>query len=127
MKQLMPQSKIDEAASNATENRFDLKGLIAYGDIYEQGFRTGVRFTLNEVQPLMVEFAEWIRNSNRVPDSRELQTRIEKGWTIETTNEHGEDMWLDFKTTQQLFEEFINYKNKESEQKTTTLKQPHIL
>jgi hypothetical protein len=88
MKQLIPQLKIDEAAINATENRFDLKGLIAYGDIYEQGFRCGVQFTLNEIQPLMVEFANYVL--------REL-------WNHTNISES--------KSTQELLEEFIKSKN----------------
>ena len=102
MKQLIPQLKIDEAATNATENRFDLKGLIAYGDIYEQGFRCGVQFALNEIQPLVCEFSEWCTNNylhkGTAPDGKEM-------WI-------DRDYYIDHKTTQQLLEEFINSKNK---------------
>ena len=62
MTQLISQSKIDEAS-----NSLGLKEISFIRDQYDHGlkvgiefgFEKGVQFTLNEIQPLMIEFAEF--------------------------------------------------------------------
>lgn len=94
MKQLIPQSKIDEAANEFSKNirENSLSGSNVGKQQYQVGrkigFSAGVQFTLNEIEPLMIEFAEFIISSTRI---------------------------MNLKTTQQLLEEFINSKNKENE------------
>lgn len=93
MKQLIPQSKIDEAAIKHS-NEY-------WGENYnEAGFNAGVQFALNEIQPFVCEFAEFAYKNydyiERISNKRE--------WMWKKNN--------DCFTTQQLLEEFINYKNK---------------
>lgn len=88
MKQLIPQSKIDEASDHETPNRSD-EVESAYYRGYDEGFEKAIQFALNEIQPLMVEFANFC---------------IGKDWK--------QNGYVYGKTTQQLLEEFINSKNK---------------
>ena len=87
MKQLISQSKIDEAAK---EYLYKEAGMERYSEpmITKRIFKCGVQFALKEIEPLMVEFAEFIISSTRI---------------------------MNLKTTKQLLEEFINSKNKENE------------
>lgn len=108
MKQIIPQSKIDESAKKHSNGYWGENYITECKNYNEAGFNAGVEFTLNEIQPLMVEFAEWISKNNWNSDFAD-----EYGYGF--SRYVGEDKLLTFKTTQQLFEEFINYKNKESE------------
>lgn len=96
---MIPQNKINEAAREYAlikNNEHEIAFMLSKSD-----FKAGVQFALNEIQPLMVEFAEEI---------------IGDGWILRA------DGWqnvMDYKvpelerrTTQQLLEEFIKSKNK---------------
>ena len=86
MIQLIPQQKIDEAAKEYAlikNNEHEVTFLLSKSD-----FKSGVKFALKEIEPLMVEFTEFIISSTRI---------------------------MNLKTTKQLLEEFINSKNKENE------------
>ena len=97
MKQLIPQSRIDEAAS---EYLYQEAGKTRYSGptITKRIFNDAVQFTLNEIQPLIVEFAEFAYKNydyiERISNKRE--------WMWKKNN--------DCFTTQQLLEEFINYR-----------------
>ena len=98
MKQLIPQSKIDEAAREAsTINKDNYPA-------WEILFKQGVQFALNEIQPLVVEFAEWVYKGDH-PYSHDA-------FCIRENRNKWHDDDGNFITTQQLLEEFINSKNK---------------
>jgi hypothetical protein len=88
MTQLIQQQKINEAASG-------------YFDEKEQKiFKFGVQFAVNEIQPLIVDFAEWTYKNYDY---------------IERIGNRSEWMWKknnEYFTTKQLLEEFINSKSK---------------
>lgn len=86
MKQLIPQSKIDKALDKAYSSTKEN----AY---FGSGFNQGVQFALNEIQPLMVEF------------TRFCSTYIHN-FLKQKKN------FSEYKSIEQLLEEFINYKNK---------------
>lgn len=89
MTQLIQQQKIDEAASG-------------YFDEKEQKiFKFGVQFAVNEIQPLIVECLNYAFKNYHSFDG-----------IIVPINTN--DVFREI-TTQQLLEEFINYKNKENE------------
>lgn len=94
-KQLIPQSRIDEARHKAN-NRILPKS--AYE--FDCGWDAGFQFALNEIQPLICEFAEFAYKNydyiERISNKRE--------WMWKKNN--------DCFTTQQLLEEFIDFKNK---------------
>lgn len=89
---MITQSKIDEASSDYTEEHYGKRQV----DIYiHESFEAGVQFALNEIEPLMVEFADFCSS-------------IEK-------NRLTGLYWFNFKhiTTEQLLAEFIKSKNKQ--------------
>ena len=83
MEQLIPRSRIDEAARIFVKNEIASK---------VETFSAGVQFALNEIQPLMVEFANFC---------------IGKDWK--------QNGYVYGKTTQQLLEEFIKERKKKDE------------
>ena len=92
MKQLIPQSKIDEAAKKYAllkNNEHEITFMLSKSD-----FKSGVQFALNKIQPLMVEFAEWVA----------------KRYTLSLYNEWCSLGMPTINTTQQLLEEFIKSK-----------------
>lgn len=96
MKQLIPQSKIDEAAKLHIYECIEKSEY----DRSELSFNAGVQFALNKIEPLMVEMLEWTRKN------------LDGNWD--------ENAWLNKRngselTSQQLLEEFINSKNKNNE------------
>ena len=66
MKQLIPQSKIDEAAKQLSLDTFGDDDNFS-GDIstFTNGFNSGVQFALKEIKPIMIEFAEWLLSYDR--------------------------------------------------------------
>ena len=84
MKQLIPQSKIDESAID------HLHYCIRIGEYNrsELSFDAGVKFALTEIEPFIIEFANYVL--------REL-------WNPTNISES--------KSTQELLEEFIKSKN----------------
>lgn len=85
MKQLIPQSRIDEAAT-----KFEEEAAATVGE----AFIVGAQFALKEIQSLMVEFEEFCSSIER--------------------NRLTGLYWFNLKhiTTQQLLEKFIEFKNK---------------
>ena len=99
MKQLIPQDRIDEDFS---EYLYKEAGMERYSEpmITKRIFNASVQFTLNEIQPFVCEFAEFAYKNydyiERISNKRE--------WMWKKNN--------DCFTTQQLLEEFIDFKNK---------------
>lgn len=101
MKQLIPQSKIDVSAKETCFAIYGDDDNFA-GDIstFTDGFNIGVQFAVKEIEPLMLEFAVWC-----------VMNYLHKGFSSD-----GKEIWVDiysynnYKTTQQLLEEFINDK-----------------
>ena len=69
MKQLIPQSKIDEASKENASDKWgvlyndlhpDAVNDLTNGEISIQDFNSGVQFALTEIKPIMIEFAEWL-------------------------------------------------------------------
>ena len=101
MNQLIPQSKIDEAVE--IYSKIDTAYIIQANR--RIGFNAGIQFALNEIQLLMVEFAEWFFVETDKFTRPNLYSVVE--WSsLDKTRLY---------TPEQLLEEFINYKNKESE------------
>lgn len=109
MKQLIPQSKIDDAANEFSKDirENSLSGSNVGKQQYQVGrkigFNAGVQFALNEIQPFVCEFAEWTANNKY--KFRWIESAKEKRWINGTVSSL---------TTQQLLEEFIEFKNKQS-------------
>lgn len=97
MTYLIPQSKIDEAAFeckvHCSNESLDILGVSDYA------FNSGVQFALNEIQPVICEFAEWL-----------VSERVR---FYEKSNKWDHPTETEFKTTQQLLEQFIEERNKE--------------
>ena len=87
MKQLIPQSKIDKAADAFAEHR----RLYSRGYPPKMWFNAGVQFALNEIQPLMVELADFTRSLNKTTNG---------AWIYDCK----------FFTTEQLLEQFLKTK-----------------
>lgn len=99
MTQLIPQQKIDEAASDYADVNYD-EDYRNFYDVCETAFNAGVQFALKEIEPLICEFAEWAYKNYDY---------------IERIGNKSEWIWKknnDCFTTKQLLEEFINSKNK---------------
>lgn len=92
MTHLIPQSKIDEAAKYHAE-LIRPACFMSGNEIRIDSFNSGVQFTLNEIQPLICEFAEWL-----VSERVRFYKKSNK-WDHPTETE--------LKTTQQLIEQFI--------------------
>ena len=92
MKQLIPQSKINEDAKQLSLDTFgDDDNFSGYISTFTNGFNSGVQFALKEIKPIIIEFADFTRSLNK------------------TTN--GE--WIydcKFFTTEQLLEQFLKTK-----------------
>ena len=101
MTQLILQQKIDEYAKIDSE-MYCLNDTL-HKKIFEAGFQFGTRFVLNEIETLMVEFAEWAYKNydyiERIGNKNE--------WVWKKNN--------DVFTTKQLLEEFINEKANKDE------------
>ena len=101
MKQLIPQDRIDEDFS---EYLYKEAGMERYSEpmITKRIFNAGVQFALNEIQPLMVEFAEWFFVET------DKFTRPNLYSVVEWSSLDNAKLY----TAEQLLEEFINSKNK---------------
>lgn len=102
MKQLIPQSRIDEAAKDHSNKYWGENYITECKNYNEAGFNAGVQFTLNEIQPLIVEFAEWFFVET------DKFTRPNLYSVVEWSSLDNAKLY----TAEQLLEEFINYKNK---------------
>ena len=99
MKQLIPQNRIDEAVS---EYLYEEAGNTRYSEptITKRIFNDAVQFTLNEIQPLIVEFAEWFFVET------DKFTRPNLYSVVEWSSLDNAKLY----TAEQLLEEFINYR-----------------
>ena len=101
---ILNEKEIEYAANILCNQRFNLSGKIKYGDIYIQGIISGASFTEQKLIPLMVEFAEWIGES-----------QYDRLWMGEFKGRWSNYTYNDFSTytTQQLLEQFIKQKQDE--------------
>ena len=94
---LLDEKLVEEAAKNAVQCRFNLKGAIQFGDIYEQGFLAGVFFAEQQLKEKMIEFAEWMKEQPIL--------------ICQTTNGYqwaSSYMGGGYYTSEQLLEQFLN-------------------
>jgi len=108
MKQLIPQNRIDEAAS---EYLYQEAGKTRYSEptITKRIFNDAVQFTLNEIEQLMVEFAEFIDNQYKDFNTKSGKQLLEEFINYRTMKEL--EKLLEFESEEER-QEFINDKNK---------------
>lgn len=98
MKQLIPKSKIYEAAKQLSLDTFGDDDNFS-GDIstFTNGFNSGVQFALKEITPIMIEFAEWLLAYDR---------NSEGMWFSPFSSSSNNPKF----TTEQLLEQFLKTK-----------------
>lgn len=102
---ILNENKVEKAAENEVP-------LFPVGNekyIAKNSFKAGVKFTESQLSELAIEFGDWLAENNRCGDRSNITDKL--GFTQVNDDDEDWPQFTDFKTTKELFEEFLKTYN----------------